>query len=494
MPPPGGGELVRVASPDRLRPVSEERTPKLAGWGRLAVPGREICSEDLRAITGGAVVTRGLGRSYGDSALPPPGVIDIPTSPLADRILSFAPERDGQSALLHAEAGLSLDRIVRTFLPRGWFVPVTPGTRFVTLGGMVAADVHGKNHHVAGTIGRHVERLTLRLASGEEVTCSRAERPDLFRATLGGMGLTGHVLEVSLRMVRVPSPWIHAESFPVPDVVAFVEALKESGREWPFTVGWIDCLTPGRRGRPPGRGIVNRGRWAEPAEAPAAPPAFRQALSVPIVAPGWLLNPLTVRAFNALYYHRSRLWPCDARHRHLRRGVVHPGSFFYPLDAIGHWNRLYGPRGFTQYQCVLPEEAAGGPAAAAARFLEVLTAKGGASFLCVIKDCGEEGEGVLSFPRPGISIAVDLPVRAGTRDLVAALDERVLAEGGRIYLAKEAFTAPERFRAMEGERLDELAAIRRRYDPAGRLESAQSVRLLGGRRGARSTQRPGSAR
>ena len=460
--------------------MGDERTPRLSGWGRLPVPGREILSEDLAAITDGAVLTRGLGRSYGDSALPPPGVEAIPASPLADRILAFEVAAGGESALLRAEAGLSLDRIVRTFLPRGWFVPVTPGTRFVTLGGMVAADVHGKNHHVAGTVGRHVEGLTLRLASGAVVGCSRTEEPDLFRGTLGGMGLTGHILEVTLRMVRIPSPWIHAESFPVPDVVAFVEALKASGKDWPFTVGWIDCLTPGRRGRPPGRGIVNRGRWATPEEAPAEPPRPRRALTVPFVAPGWLLNPLTVRAFNALYYHRTVLWRRDPVHRRLQRGIVHPETFFYPLDAILHWNRLYGPRGFTQYQCVLPDEAAGGPAAAAGRFLEVLTRAGGASFLCVIKDCGPEGEGVLSFPRPGVSIAVDLPVRDGTRELVAALDERVLAEGGRIYLAKEAFTAPARFRAMEGRRLEELAAIRRRYDPEGRLGSAQSVRLLGG--------------
>jgi len=460
--------------------MGDHRTPMLSGWGRLPVPGREILSEDLAAITDGAVLTRGLGRSYGDSALPPPGVEAIPASPLADRILAFEVAAGGESALLRAEAGLSLDRIVRTFLSRGWFVPVTPGTRFVTLGGMVAADVHGKNHHVAGTIGRHVESLILRLASGEMIACSRTEEPDLFRGTLGGMGLTGHILEVSLRMVKVPSPWIYAESFPVPDVVAFVEALKASGEQWPFTVGWIDCLTPGRRGRPPGRGIVNRGRWAEPSEAPPGPPAPKRALTVPFVVPGWLLNPLTVRAFNALYYHRTLLWRNDPAHHRLQRGVVHPESFFYPLDSILHWNRLYGPRGFTQYQCVLPDDAEGGPAAAAARFLEVLTRAGGASFLCVIKDCGPEGEGVLSFPRPGISIAVDLPVRDGTRELVAALDERVLAEGGRVYLAKEAFTAPERFRAMEGRRLEELAAIRRRYDPEGCLGSAQSVRLLGG--------------
>ncbi len=355
---------------------------------------------------------------------------------------------------------------------------MTPGTRFVTLGGMVAADVHGKNHHRDGTIGRHVTRLLVRLASGEVVECSREDEPELFRATLGGMGLIGHVLEVELRMVRVPSPWIHAESFPVPDVAAFVRALEESGADWPYTVGWIDCLTPGRRGRPPGRGILTRGRWAERSEAPAELPRERTGPAIPFVLPGWVLNRWSVRAFNSLYYGRTRLWRGSAR-----SGIVHPESFFYPLDALRHWNRLYGPRGFTQYQCVLPREAAGGPAAAAERFLRVLsgsTRRGaGASFLCVIKDCGEEGEGLLSFPRPGISIAADLPVRRGTRDLVDALDEQVIREGGRIYLAKDAFTRPERFRAMEGDRLAELERVRVKYDPEGRLSSAQSVRLLG---------------
>ena len=464
-----------------------DETSTLSGWGRLPVPGREMRSEDLPRITEGAVLTRGLGRSYGDSSLPPPGVLEVAASPLADRILAFEPEGDA-TARLRAEAGLSLDQIVRTFLPRRWFVPVTPGTRHVTLGGMVAADVHGKNHHVDGTIGRHVRRLLLRLASGEVVECSRDERPDLFRATVGGMGLTGHILEVELSMVRVPSPWIYAESFPVTDVATFVEELEESGREWPFTVGWIDCLAPGRGGRPPGRGIVTRGRWARPGPGgdrpPDVPPAPGRRIDVPFVAPGWLLNRTTVRAFNALYYHRSRLWG----RRRTRRGIADPESFFYPLDALGHWNRLYGPRGFTQYQCVLPEGAEGGPAEAAARFLELLgerarSLRAGASFLCVIKDCGPEGEGTLSFPRPGISIALDLPVRDGTRELIDALDRRVIAEGGRIYLAKDAFTRPERFRAMEGGRLDEFEAIRRRYDPKGRLGSAQWVRLTGGAAG-----------
>ena len=452
---------------------------RLSGWGRLSVPGREVRSEDLASVTEGAVLTRGLGRSYGDSALPPPGVREVAGSALADRILGFDPE----TGLLLAEAGLSLAELQRLLLPRGWSVPVSPGTKFVTLGGMVAADVHGKNHHRDGTIGRHVTRLLVCLASGELVECSREEEPELFRATIGGMGLTGHVLEVELRMARIPSPWILAESFPVPDVAAFVEALKASGPDWPFTVGWIDCLHRGGRRSGLGRGVLHRGRWVRSEESAAADRRPRgggaaapgRRLSVPFVLPGWVLNPWSVRLFNTLYYRRF----AGATAERPRRAVVGPEPFFYPLDAIRHWNRLYGPRGFTQYQCVLPEAAEGGPAAAAGRFLELLSRSRAASFLCVIKDCGPEGEGILSFPLPGISIAVDLPVRDGTQELVDALDRQVIAEGGRIYLAKDAFTRREHFQAMEGDRLADFARLRAKYDPEGRLASAQSVRLLG---------------
>lgn len=443
---------------------------ELTGWGRHPkVPGREVRSPDLHRLTEDAVLTRGLARSYGDSSLPPPDHPEVAATPLADRILSF----DEATGLLRAEAGLSLDEMNRLFLPRGWFTPVTPGTRFVTLGGMAAADVHGKNHHVAGTFGRHVRRLTMRLAPrngepGPVVTCSRGERPDLFRATLGGMGLTGHILEVEVALERVPSPWIYAETERFPSLGPFLSGLEVASREWPMTVGWIDALATGDE---MGRGILHRGRWALPGEAPQEPPTPRRELPLPIELPsGWLSRP-AILAFNSLYWHKHRAG--------VRRGVVSPESFFYPLDAIRSWNRLYGPRGFTQYQCVLPKPDA---TAKARRFLELFTSLshlGSASFLCVLKDCGAEGEGVLSFPKPGISLALDVPVGRHTQELVDRLNERVIEEGGRIYLAKDAFTRPEHFRAMEGERLETFQAIRREVDPERRIRSAQSVRLLG---------------
>jgi len=439
-----------------------EKVERLSGWGRIAVAGREVRSEDLERITRDVPLSRGLGRSYGDSSLPPPGRPVVAGSRLADRILAF----DEATGVLRAEAGFSLFDLNRVFLPRGFFDPVAPGTQFITLGGMVAADVHGKSHHRAGSFGAHVTKLKMRVADGRIVECSREVEPDLFRATLGGMGLTGHILEVECRLLRVPSPWIYTESERVRDIDAFIDALKEAGPSWPYTVGWIDCLSRGAR---MGRGILNRGRWARPEEAPADRPSARRRPSVPFVLPGWVIDRWSVRAFNALFYrtHVPRV----------RRRVVHPESFFYPLDVVLHWNRLYGPRGFTQYQCVLPESAGRG---AARRFLELLTRRGGASMLCVIKDCGPEGIGLLSFPKAGTSIALDLPIRDDTQAVVDALNELVIAEGGRVYLAKDALTRGEHYRAME-PRLDAFLAVRRNWDPQGRLRSAQSVRILGDR-------------
>ncbi len=431
----------------------------LSGWGRLPVPGREVQSEDLRRITRDVPISRGLGRSYGDSSLPPPGRTVVACTRLADRILAFDPE----TGLLHAESGLALGELQRIFLPRGFSSPVLTGTQFVTLGGMVAADVHGKNHHVDGTFGAHVRRLRMGLADGRELWCSRQVQRDLFLATLGGMGLTGHVLEVEVTLQQVPSPWIWCETERIPDLDTFLAGLKAAAHDWPMTMGWIDCLT---RGRHMGRGILYRGRWAEPERAPAAPPAPKKRFAVPIDLPSWALNPLSVRLFNFFFYRKQ--W------RRRQSGIVHPEAFFHPLDMLARWNRIYGRRGFTQYQCVIPEVDG------ARRFLNLLTELGVASFLCVIKDCGGEGEGMLSFPRPGTSIALDIPVRRDTAEVVAKLDEQVIAEGGRIYLAKDAFTTAERFRQME-PRLAAWQEVRRRWDPEGKLASAQSMRLLGDR-------------
>lgn len=437
-----------------------EPLPRVRGWGGIARPGRVVRGEDLVRLTEGAVLCRGLGRSYGDAALPPPGVHEIVGTTLADRYLAFDPG----TGVLRAEAGASLDDIVRTFLPKGWFTPVSPGTWQVTLGGMVASDIHGKNHHVAGTFGRHVRSLRMRVASGEIVTCSRDEHPDLFRATLGGMGLTGHVLEVEVALERVPTPWIWRESVLCPDLEELLSTL-EASASWPQTVAWIDTLATGSKF---GRGVVMRGRWARPEEAPHRAPKRGWRPTVPFHAPAWALNDTTMRWFNAAYYHKQL--------RPFVQGPVTPHAWFVPLDGVQHWYRAYGRRGFTQHQAVIPREAG---REAVREFCRILARRGGTGFLCVLKDCGPEGDGLLSFPRPGTSIALDLPITSDTQSLVDELNAFVVEAGGRIYLAKDAFTRPEHFRAMEKDRLPAFREVRDRWDPHRRLRSALSVRLLG---------------
>lgn len=434
----------------------------LSGWGRIPAPGKQKLSEDLERLTDGAVLCRGLGRSYGDSALPPVGHPEVATTVLADRILGF----DEQSGVLRAEAGVSIEQLNVRLLPRGWFVPVTPGTQFVTMGGAVAADVHGKGHHVDGCFGEHVTRLKMRLADGRVVFAEPdGENADLFWATVGGMGLTGHILEVDLQMRPVRSPWIWQETKRVDDIDSYIDALKDAAGKFPMTMGWIDCLS---RGKNMGRGILMAGDWADPAKAPKRYPKPLPRITMPIELPSFVLNRWSISAFNFGFY-----W------KHLPRemkGIVHWQTFFYPLDMIREWNRMYGPRGFTQYQCVLPESAGRG---ASRRVLDILTRRGGASFLCVIKDCGPENRGLLSFPMKGTSIALDIAVRDDTQALVDALNEKVIEEGGRIYLAKDSFTRPEHFREMEKRRLPAFLAARDKWDPRRRIRSAQSVRLFG---------------
>jgi decaprenylphospho-beta-D-ribofuranose 2-oxidase len=440
-------------------PVSTDGGERVSGWGGFAVPGREIQSENLERLTRDVALTRGLARSYGDSSLPPADRPIVASTVLADRLIAF----DESTGVLRAEAGYSLHDLYRTFLPRGWFTPVSPGTQFVTLGGMVASDVHGKNHHVRGTIGRHVRAVKIRVGTGEIVTCSREIEPDLFQATIGGMGLTGHILEVELTLERIPSPWIDGEKRRLGDIDEFVVALKAAAGQWPFTMGWIDCLS---RGRAMGRGVLFAGRWATLEEAPRHPPKALPQITVPFVCPSWVMGRTVGRVVNAAIY--------GVHGMKQRAGIFHPETFFYPLDLLRQWNRLYGRRGFTQHQCVLPDEA--GPGAVRG-LVELLTRQGAASFLCVIKDCGDEGEGLLSFPRRGVSIALDMPVRPNTQAIIDTLNQFVIGAGGRIYLTKDTFTRAEDFRRME-PRLAAFDAIRRRWDPGRKIRSVQSERLL----------------
>lgn len=446
-----------MSSSNRAR---QDQTHGLSGWGRSYLPGREVRTEDLARGSVDVPLSRGLGRSYGDSSLLAPQDQKALGTTLADRILGF----DEETGLLRAEAGLCLAELNRLFLKRCWFTPVTPGTKFVTLGGMVASDVHGKNHHVNGTFGRHVHALRIRTGQGEIVRASRDENADLFRATLGGMGLTGHILEVEFFMEKIPSPWIYQESYRVSGLDELIERLQSEGKNWPFTVSWSDSIA---RGKQLGRGILFVGRWARADEAPSAVPKSKFAITMPFALPSGLLNRFTIGIFNRLVY--------GSHFQKVKKGFVDPDKFFYPLDRLHHWNRAYGKRGVTQHQSVIPTEAG---ARGIRAMIETLADSGAASFLTVVKDCGPEGEGLLSFPRPGMSIALDLPINDGTQQVIDRLNRTVIETGGRIYLTKDGLSRAEDFAAME-PRLPEFREVRKKWDPGGRLRSAQSRRLFG---------------
>lgn len=441
------------------RASSPGATAELEGWGRHPKIDARTCeSDDLEAASRDAILSRGLGRAYGDAALPPERASRaVLVTPRADRIVAF----DERTGVLRAEAGLSLGALREIFLPRNFFSPVSTGTRFVTLGGMVASDVHGKNHHVAGCIGRHLRALSIRTGDGRVLEATPEQHADLFYAAQGGMGLMGHVLEVELTMARLPSPWIYEETQRIGSLAGVIEALREASASWPMTVAWVDTSAKGGK---VGRGIVGRGRWAEPDEAPRKPPRVKPTIDLPFSLPSGLVGPATIAIANAAWYAKHGSRP--------RKHVVHPEAFYWPLDGIGSWNRAYGHRGFAQYSCVLPD------AQLYVEFLEIFRRNGGSSFVTVFKDCGDQGEGPLSFPLRGTSIALDIPLRGveQMQRLHRELNAYVIANGGRIYLAKDAFTTADEFARMY-PRLPSFVQTKRKYDPEGRIDSAQARRL-----------------
>ena len=403
----------------RMGPVSGARLPVEHLRGREGLPNLIKRSPTL--------IARGNGHSYGDAALNP----NLTVSMLKmDRIQAF----DEKTGLLTCEAGVLLADILDVFVPRGWFPPVVPGTKFVTVGGMIAADVHGKNHPRTGSFGTHVESLLLMTADGEPRTCSRTEHADLFRATLGGMGLTGIILSASFWLKPIESAFVLEETLAARDLDETM-ALFETSGNWPYSVAWADCLAQGTK---QGRSLLMRGRFMERRELPKRlasdplRPAAACQLTVPVDAPAVLLNSLTIRVFNEWYYRRGTLLS--------RSRPVHFDPFFFPLDRVGAWNRLYGRRGFVQYQCVLPKgESPSGLRA----LLDRISTAGQGSFLAVLKLFGPVGEGLLSFPMEGYTLALDFPMRTGTLALLAALDEITHRHGGRVYLAKAACGTPE---------------------------------------------------
>lgn len=400
------------------------------------------------------LIPRGLGRSYGDVCLNDGGTL-LPTSKLT-HLIAF----DATTGLLRAEAGISLADILAFSIPRGWFLPVTPGTKYVTLGGAIANDVHGKNHHVAGTIGCHIPRFELLRSTGDRLLCSTTENNDLFRATIGGIGLTGLITWAEIQLIPINNALIDQEAIPFVSLKEFFSINDESDHKFDYTVAWIDTTLKNRDLR----GIFLRGNHAsEPAELPKHI-TDHSLLSIPILAPSMLLNPLSMRLFNSTYFTFNR-W-------HQDHHQTHYDPFFYPLDKVSHWNRLYGRPGFLQYQFVVPREAAAG---VVPLLLKEAHRTNTVAFLSVLKTFGERSSpGLLSFPRPGITLAMDVRNRGTiTLETLNRFDEIVLAHQGRLYPAKDSRMSAETFRAC----YPELETLLPSIDPA--FSSQFSRRVMG---------------
>jgi len=438
----------------------------LSGWGRTSPSIATVlspASEDdvVQALaTNRGVIARGLGRSYGDPAQLSGGVV------LSNRELGGISEIS-PDGVVTVGAGISIDELLTLSIPQGWFVPVTPGTRQVTLGGAVAADVHGKNHHVDGSFGAHVRSLRIVTPIGAfDVTPDHDG--ELFWATVGGMGLTGVITSVTLQMMRIETDHVLVDTERFANLEGVMHEMSERDHDYRYSVAWVDCMTKGAH---MGRAILTRGRHALASEldvatlrAPKSPKLF-----VPFDAPSGLLNTATVRVFNEVWFRSAPQHQADEPQS--------LSAFFHPLDGVRDWNRLYGRRGFVQYQFCVDDAHASTVVDAIKR----LSSSGVASFLAVLKRFGASNPGPLSFPIPGWTLALDLPVGpSALPQVLDDLDEMVLGAGGRIYFAKDARLGPDKIRAMY-PRLDEFRALKQRVDPEGRLTSdlARRLHLLG---------------
>ena len=402
-------------------------------WGRYPATRQALIRcHDRHAVlpaVAGSLLPHGNGRSYGDSCLNDGGTL-LQARGL-DRFIAFDP----QTGVLRCEAGVLLSEILELIVPQGWFLPVTPGTRFVTVGGAIANDVHGKNHHRAGAFGAQVRGFELLRSDGDRRYCSPGENTDWFAATVGGLGLTGLITWAEIQLRRIANPWIASETIRFGGLDEFFAVSAASDRDYEYTVAWLDCASGGDA---LGRGLFMRGNHA-PALCATRPRAPERRLSVPFIPPFSLINSWSLKLFNALYYHRNRA--------KVTRAISHYAPFFYPLDSLLAWNRIYGRHGFLQYQCAIPT-AQGRPAIR--ELLERISHARMGSFLAVLKIFGDgPATGWLSFPRSGVTLALDFPNRgAPTFELLETLDAVVAAAGGAVYPAKDARMSGARFRAF----------------------------------------------
>ena len=435
----------------------------IANWGNYPVMESDERSFSLEEQLGGAllqsdgVIARGNGRCYGDASLAPKTISTLKYN----KILSFDTER----GLFECQAGITLDQVLDVIVPKGWFLPVTPGTKLITVGGAVASDVHGKNHHVDGSFSAHVVEMDVRLADGSTLTCSQQQHPDLFWATCGGMGLTGIITRVLFDLKKIETSYIKQKQVKARNLEELIHLFEEY-KDYTYSVAWIDCL---KKGRGFGRSILILGEHArlEDLDArkkqdPLQLPKKKQ-ITFPFNLPSFVLNQFTVKAFNFLYYGKNRKREIN--------NVVSYEPFFYPLDAILHWNRGYGKKGFVQYQFVLPLESKQG----LVEILQRISDAGLGSFLAVLKVFGHQDD-LISFPKEGYTLALDFPVRKGLFEFLDKLDAIVLRYGGRLYLSKDARMKPEIF--WQGyPTAQQFQNVIKKYNPGFSINSIQAQRL-----------------
>lgn len=441
-----------------------EKKENLAGWGnypvsecRVVTPRNE--NESLDLLDASSVVARGLGRSYGDQAINKTHHIALCTQ--LHHLLSW----DEKEGILECEAGVSLEEIINVFLPKGWMPMICPGTKFVTIGGAIANDIHGKAHHSDGSFVNCVLSFRILLATGEVVMASRNENADLFWANFGGLGLLGIILTARIRLRKVETAYFRQKSVVIKNLDHMLEALDQYDHEYNYSVAWIDALAKGKK---LGSGVLSLGNSARLAELNDSlkrePLKLHKVskLSVPFFFPSFALNKVTVRILNRVI----------AFVQNSPKQFVHYDKFFFPLDMINNWNRGYGRRGFIQYQFVIPEEDG---RKTLAEILEMIASSGCTPFLNVFKKMGE-GQGILSFPFRGYTLAIDFPVTNKLFEFTPRLDAKVLAAGGRLYLGKDALLDKEMFRKMYPH-YQQWIAIKRQYDPSNKFSSDISRRL-----------------
>lgn len=436
---------------------------RIANWGNYPVIESEEISfsfaDQLKHIVAQQkdMIARGNGRCYGDASLAKTTINTLKY----DKVLSF----DTVNGIFECQSGVTLDQVLEVVVPKGWFLPVTPGTKYITVGGAVASDVHGKNHHVDGSFSRHILDMDILLSNGDTITCSPAEYPALFWATCGGMGLTGIITRVKFDLKKIETAYIKQKQIKAANLDEVLKLFDEN-KHYTYSVAWIDCL---QRGADFGRSILILGEHATiedlNAKQKAAPLALpkKKKIAFPFQLPSFVLNTFTVKAFNFLYYAKNTKKEIN--------NIVSYEPFFYPLDAILHWNRGYGKKGFVQYQFVLPLQSKQGLIDIMRRISE----KGLGSFLAVLKVFGEQND-LISFPKEGYTLALDFPVRKGLFEFLNELDEIVLQYGGRIYLSKDARMKAETFWSSY-ENAKQFQQIVKTYNPEGAIHSNQSKRL-----------------